>query len=65
MLDRILKVNQHQAYMIFDSGRVIGLYSDVNVDDIIAIVLQPLNSNIVSMKQWLSSKEDTQVLKVA
>jgi hypothetical protein len=64
MLDRILKVNRHQAYMIFDDGRIVGLYSSDNVDDIIAIVLLPAGRS-VTMASWLGSVEDTQVLKAA
>jgi hypothetical protein len=64
MLDRILKVSKHQAYMIFQDGRVVGLYSSDNVDDIIAIVLLPPGRS-VTMASWLGSVEDTHVLKVA
>lgn len=64
MLDRIIKVSRHQAYMIFGDGRVVGLYSDVNVDDIIAIVLLPAGKS-VTMSSWLGSVEDTHVVKVA
>jgi len=63
MLDRILKVSSHQAYMIYDDGRVVGLYSDVNVDDIIAIVLLPPGRS-VTMAVYLASEEDTQVTKM-
>lgn len=55
MLDRILKVSKHQAYMIFDDGRVIGLYSDVDVDRIIEIVLP---------HRFIEVDEDTQVIEL-
>jgi len=55
MLDRILKVSKHQAYMIFDDGRIVGLYSDVDVDRIIEIVCP---------NRYIELDEDTQVIEL-
>jgi len=64
MLDRIIKISRHQAYCIYNNGRVVGLYSDVNVDDIIAIVLLPTYKS-VTMASWSSSLDNTQVIQAA
>ena len=54
MLDRILKISKHEAWMIFTNRSPIRLSSDVDVDKIIEIVMND-DSEVL---------EDTQVIEL-
>lgn len=43
MLDKVIKISNKQAYLIYDDGRVVSLWSDTDVNEIINIMLRPLN----------------------
>lgn len=58
MLDKIIKVNNNQAHLIYTDGRIIGLVSDKNVDDLIMVMILPYRCN-GNLKTYLSSIDDT------
>ncbi len=58
MLDKIVKVNKNQAYLIYTDGRIVGLSSDKDVDDLIMLMILPINSG-GDLKLYLNSLEET------
>ena len=63
MLDKLIKVNKNQAYLIYDDGTMIGLYSDKDVNDIIMTIVVPqfYDGNFNS---YCRSLEDTMSLDI-
>lgn len=59
MLDKIVRIDRHNALMIYSDGRVVSLYSSDNVNDIIIIMLQPLSVNSSSLESYCHSLDDT------
>lgn len=58
MLDKIMKINNHQAYMIYDDGRIVSLYSGTDVNEIIMIIVSPFNYDM-DMQTYCRSLDDT------
>lgn len=58
MLDKIFKFNKNQAYLIYQDGRIVSLYSSSNVDDIILTMILPTFYD-GTMPSYCKSLEDT------
>lgn len=64
MLDRIVIASQHQAYMVYDDGRIVSLTSDVDVRRMIYIMLEPIECSDNVSPYQSESLEDTQVTEI-
>ena len=58
MLDKVIRVSKHQAYLIYTDGRIVGLSSDRDVDELIMLMILPINTN-GDLKLYINSMQDT------
>lgn len=58
MLDKIVKLNNNDAYMIYEDGRVVTLHSNTNVNSLILTMLLPYSYE-ESFESYCRSLEDT------